>query len=564
MNSWTGDAASCPYCEHQGSKDICPYSPAYRHFYLKVAILCSVCCFGPSFGYASTTNASSFIQEDAFHKGLSALKENRLEEALEALTAAEQERPEDARVRNFRGITLAQLGKTAEAAAEYREAIRLDPKYEVAYRNLGFLLWTQQQLDQAREVLGHAVAVSSDDAFAHYYLGRVHLDARQYPDAFRELKLSGIPWPADAGFLIQVATGYEAVGDHQEARKILDQLSTLPLSDTQIAQVASLLLAINEFEKAITILKKASSRPPTNSVSWAPFDLGLAYLLSGDYEKALKQAQSCLDFMRTQNLPPAVMGPAYSLIGITHARLGGGDLAVQALRRAATLDPGQEEGWMNLSRELMELSRYPEAISAVHEGIAANPKSYALHLRLGAAHLAAGHYKEAEDAFRTLVEAGDPRPTSYVGLAQVLLREGRPKDAVTMLSAAKQKIGENFLLSYFLGLSLDRSAKRLEAIAAFQEAVGLDPKNAEAHLGLGKVELALGHLNDAIAELEEALRLSPGNLQARRLLSQAYRRAGDPARAAKYAEATEGKSPAPEGDLLGDFLLPPWQTPADN
>lgn len=564
MNSESGGARICPCLGPQSGKDIPFRFPAICHFYLTLPVLILVSCFGPSFRFAHTLSVFCFLQEDAFQKGLSALKEMHFEEALEALTAAEQEHPQDPRVRNFRGITLAQLGKTTEAAAEYQEAIRLDPKYEAAHRNLGFLLWTQRQLDLARETLVHAVALSPDDAFAHYYLGRVQLDARQYADAFRELKLSGVPWPADAGFLIHASTGYEAIGDQQGARKILDQLSTLPLSDSQIAQVASLLLAINEFGKAIAILTKASSRPSTNSVSWAQFDLGLAYLLSGNYEKALEQAQSCLDFMRTQNLPPAAMGPAYSLIGITHARLGRGDLAVQALRRAATLDPGQEEGWMNLSRELMELKRYPEAISVEQEGIAANPKSYALHLRLGAAHLAAGHYKEAEDAFRTLVEAGDPLPTSYVGLAQVLLREGRPEGAVTMLSAAKQKIGENFLLSYFLGLSLDRSGKRLEAIAAFQEAVGLDPKNAEAHLGLGKTELALGHLNDAVAELEETLRLSPGNPKARRLLSQAYRRAGDLARAAEYAEAPEEKSPAPEGDLLGDFLLPQWQTPANN
>jgi cytochrome c-type biogenesis protein CcmH/NrfG len=87
------------------------------------------------------------------------------------------------------------------------------------------------------------------------------------------------------------------------------------------------------------------------------------------------------------------MDSAYSLIGITQARLGHGDLAVAALRQASTLDPRQEEGWMNLSRELMELSRYPEAISAVQDGLAANTKSYSLHLRLGAALLAAGHYK---------------------------------------------------------------------------------------------------------------------------------------------------------------------------
>lgn len=562
MNRPRDRARNCPRSGHQNGKGIFflfPAGPSYSIF-----VVSFLCFFGPLLASTHALSACSFAQGDPFQHGLSALKESRFEEALEALTAAEEEHPEDARVRNFRGIALAQLGKMTEAATEYQQAIRLDPKYEVAYRNFGFLLWTQRQSHQAREVLELAVALAPDDSFAHYYLGRVHLDARQYADGFRELKLSAVPWPADPAFLIQVATGYEAVGDRQEARKTLDHLSTIALTDSQTAQVASLLVAINEFEKSITMLKKASSRQPVESPSWAQFDLALAYLVSGNYEKASEQSQLYSELVRTNNLKPAAMSSAYSLIGITHARLGHGDLAVQALQRAATLDAGQEEGWMNFSRELMELSRYSQAISAIQEGIAASPKSYALHLRLGAAYLAAGRYKEAEDAFRTLVDAGDPLPTSYIGLTQVLLREGRPQDAVSMLSAAKQKLGDNFLLSYFLGLSLDHSGKRLEALAAFQEAMRQDPKNAEAHLESGKTELALGRLNDAIAELEEALRLSPGNLQARRLLSRAYHRAGDPVRAAKYAETSDEKPPAPEGDLLGDFLLPQWQIPPDN
>jgi tetratricopeptide (TPR) repeat protein len=249
------------------------------------------------------------------------------------------------------------------------------------------------------------------------------------------------------------------------------------------------------------------------------------------------------------------------LAGIAYARLGKGDRAVDALHRAAALAPDREEHWLNLTRELMELSRFAEAISAVQDGLRASPKSYALHLRLGAADLSAGHYQEAETVFRNLVEAGDPLPTSYIGLAQVLLRVGRAEEAASELSAAEQKLGGMFLLSYFRGLSLDRAGKQGEAIPAFEEAIRLNPNSAEAHLGLGKTELTVGRVSDAIVELEEVQHLSPGNVQARRLLSQAYRRAGDAKRAAQYAETSAEAPPGTEGDLLGDFVLPEWQMP---
>jgi len=37
---------------------------------------------------------------------------------------------------------------------------------------------------------------------------------------------------------------------------------------------------------------------------------------------------------------------------------------------------------------------------------------------------------------------------------------------------------------------------------AFQEAVQLNSNNAEVHFNLGKTELALGRVSDAIAELQ--------------------------------------------------------------
>ncbi len=479
-------------------------------------------------------------QEDAFQRGLTALSENRPQDALEEFTAAEREHPDDARARNFRGILLVQLGKNAEAAAEYQESIRLDPTLEDAYRNLGFLRWTEHQLAPARDMLERAIKLSPDDSFAHYYLGRVELDAQRYEQAFRELDLSHQSFPADAGLLIQVTTGYIALGRQENARKSLDQLMQVALTEAQSVQVASLLLSIHENDRAISLIQKLNGRfqsPPP----WTQFDLALAYFLAANYEKAVEQALFCVQAVR----PLAAKR------------------SVSALRQAATLAPDDEAHWLNLTRELMELNRYPEAVTAVQSGLAANPKSYALHLRLGAAYLAAGRYGEAESVFRDLVSAGDPLPTGYVGLAQVLLRTGRAEEAAADLGDAEKKLGPTFLISYFRGLALDRAGKPSEALTAFQQATHLNPNSADAHLHLGKTEFALSHVNESIAEFHEALRLDPGNTQAKRLLSQAYRRAGDTKNATKFAMASTEAPGAPAGDLLDDFFVPQWQAPIE-
>jgi Flp pilus assembly protein TadD len=502
-------------------------------------------------------------QADAFQRGLTALKENRLEDAFEELTAAEREHPDDARVRNFRGILLVQMGKNAEAASEYQESIRLDPTLEDAYRNLGFLRWTEHQLAAARETLERAAKLSPDDVFAHYYLGRVELDAQRYEQAFRELDRSRQPYPADARLLIQVTTGYLALGRKEDARKSLEQLTKITMTESQSVQVASLLLSVHENDSAISLIQRLSMGHSPAQATWAQFDLALAYFVAKNYEKAIEQALVYVEAGRPAVPKSAEQAQAWSLIGITYAHLKQGERSVNALRQAATLAPDNEAHWLNLTRELMELDRYPEAITAVQSGLADNPKSYALHLRLGAAYLAGGRYAEAESVFRDLVSAGDPLPTGYIGLAQVLLRTGRAEEAAADLGDAEKKLGPTFLISYFRGLALDRAGKASEALAAFQQALHLNPNSAEAHLHLGKTEFALSHVNEALAELHEALRLDPGNTQAKRLLSQAYRRAGDAKNAAKFAEASAEAPAAPAGDLLGDFFVPQWQAPIE-
>ncbi|HET7106455.1 MAG TPA: tetratricopeptide repeat protein [Candidatus Acidoferrum sp.] len=500
-------------------------------------------------------------QEDAFQRGLTALKENRMEDALAEFTAAEREHPENARIRNFRGILLVQTGKNAEAAAEYQKAIRLDPQMEDAYRNLGFLLWTERKLDLAREALRRAVELSPDDSFAHYYLGRVELDAQQFDRAFHELDLSGQPLPAEPDFLIQVATGYVALGRHADARKVLEQLKNSRLSDGQSVGVASLLVSIGENASAIKVLRTLKETRGKEPAPWAQFDLALGYLLSGNYAEAADEGLTYANAVHSAGTESVESAPAWSLIGIAKAHLNQGEESVDALRKAAKFAPQEEEHWLNLTRELMELSRFPDAVTETQNGIASNPKSYALRLRLGAAYLAAGRYAESETVFRDLVTAGDPLPLGYVGLAQVLLRTGRAEEAAAELSSAEKKLGPKFLLSYFQGLALARAAKPEEALAAFRQAVQLDPNNSEAHANLGKTQITLGRAKEAIPELLEALRLEPGNSQAKRLLSQAYRRAGDIRNAEKYAGASAEPAAALKNDLIDDFFVPGWQLP---
>lgn len=510
----------------------------------------------------SLPNASNTtVQDDKFQRGLVALRDGHLELALSELTTAEQQLPSDARIRNFRGLTLARLGKNNEAGSEYREAVRLDPGMEDAYRNLGLLEWTEHRLGNAGQELRHALALVPDDSYAHYYLGRVLLDSKDYAGALAELDRTSVPWPSDADFLIQVAIAYNGLGQREKEKRITDRLLTTQLIDSQSIALADLLLSSKRNEAAFSLLQ-ALMQHQSGDRWWAQFDLARAYLAAENFKSAADGAHEYIKAL-PKTASSSELASGWSLLGIAEANLKNSDIAIDALRQATKIEPGNDEYCLNLTRELMELSRYDEAVAAIQAGLAANPKSYALHLRLGAVYLAAARYPEAERSFRELVEANDPLPISYIGLAQVLMRTGRDEAAVAELTAAEEKLGPSFLLAYFRGLSLKRAARSSDAVSAFTEAIHFNPSSAEAHRDLGSTLLGLGRITEAIAELEKSLGLAPNDVRTQRLLTQAYARSGDVNTAREYLDAKKD-APVPMPDLHGDFILPSWQYPSQD
>jgi len=493
-------------------------------------------------------------EPDAFAQGLLALKQKRFDLALKELTAAEEQHPSDPRIRNFRGIALARLGKSAEAEAEYDESIRLEPQQPEAYRNLGYLAWTLHRLPEAEKALHTAVTLAPEDHFTHYYLGRVELDEQQYAPAIHDLESASELWPEDPEFLLTLAAAESTMHGDGRAGTALAKVGSLRLNDAQTVRYGSLLLA-SEPDRGVEVFRRLTT-DHREGAEWAEFDLAVALLVAHRPAEAIPHAE------RLAHAESALQASAWTLLGIAEARAENPDRAVAAFREAARLAPSDEDRWLDLTRELMARGQYDDALEAVRQGLASNHDSYALRLRLGAVCLHSGRYSEAEGVFRDLTTHGEPLATTYVGLAQVLLRTGRAAEAVDELRRGRQLLGNSMILAYFQGIALDRAGKPEDSEQAFREAVRLAPGSAEAHLALGKSELRLRQVDPAIADLKQVLLLDPSNRQAKRLLAQAFAMQHHPAEAARYANEAR---PEPIPDQIGkddDFVLPSWQYPA--
>jgi tetratricopeptide (TPR) repeat protein len=168
---------------------------------------------------------------------------------------------ESAAVDMLAGQAYDEMKNTAGAIEQFRAAVKADPKWPNAHFGLGYLLWTQNQCDEASKefqaelenVPGNAQALTfladckiqlgeSNDALplveqavkidpgiarAHMDLGIIYQEKGQLEDALRELTAAVKLMPQDANIHWRLARLYQAMGRKEEARIEFEKTSSL-------------------------------------------------------------------------------------------------------------------------------------------------------------------------------------------------------------------------------------------------------------------------------------------------------------------------------------------------
>ena len=100
-------------------------------------------------------------------------EKGRTADAAREYAEAVRIRPRLAAARNNYALELAALGRTAEAFAQYRAALSLEPDYADALIGLGLLLAEQRNAGEAAALFRRVLVASPGRADAHLYLARL-------------------------------------------------------------------------------------------------------------------------------------------------------------------------------------------------------------------------------------------------------------------------------------------------------------------------------------------------------------------------------------------------------
>jgi tetratricopeptide (TPR) repeat protein/serine/threonine protein kinase len=398
---------------------------------------------------------------------LQALRESRAEQAPRATRASVimTDASHDAAAQYAFGLALSNENKRGQAAAAFREALRLDPDHASAHYNLGLELNGINQHAEAIQELRQATRLKPDFADAHGELGWLLLNHGTLDDS---LKASRAAIALEPG--LNWVHGNLGVALFRQGK--LDE-------------------AIAEFKEAIRLVPGRSQDHD---------NLGLALL------RQKKYAEAAVNFRETVRLNPE-NARAYNSLGVALRDQGKRDEALTEFRTAARLDAdrglvGTAIG--NLDRLLGDLHLPDETVVLYRRTVMKAPDNVKAHVGLALALDSQGKYAEAVDACEKALRLKPDDAITHTELGLILSHQGKPAEAIAQQQESIRLKPDYALPHDRLGNALVAQGKLDDASAEFQKAVELDPKFDVAYDHLGSTLRKQGKLKESLVAFRRA------------------------------------------------------------
>ena len=357
-------------------------------------------------------------------------------------------------------------------AEELNAAYQLDPENPIINLELGRLLATEGNDQQAIQLLQHAHALMPQSADAAYQLGLALQRSNRPSEAIPLFENAAAADPNNADILANLGMALCQQQKATQAVPILQKAVRLaPDNPVTHQNLAAAYVQLNQFDDAVSELHAALKLSPESPQ--LHYNLGLAFKWQDNIAAAIPELETA------EKLDPAMSEPPY-VLGILYLQGGHYADAARELSTSLKLQPENGDGWATLGSVYNHLDQLPEATAALDQAIQRLPLQPDPHLTLAA--VLAKQNKTAE-------------ATAERKKAAELMRANMNRQRAEVASNS--------------GTSLLKSGKVSDAIVEFQSAISFDPSYPEAHLGLADALDRQGNTYDAAAERQKAASLRP-------------------------------------------------------
>ena len=225
---------------------------------------------------------------------------------------------------------------------------------------------------------------------------------------------------------------------------------------------------------------------------------GLELFLKGKQDDAIKAYQEAI-----RSNPK--LAAAHNNLGSTYFAAGRFEEAAAAFRRACELESDYGQAFFNLALAQIKLGHEKEANETLDAALRAYNSA-------GETHLKAGRLKEAEEAFRGMLQIDPEYAPALMRLGLVYNAAGRYEEAARNVRRVAEREPGNVAAHEILAEALYGEQKYEEAAASAERALKFSPDSPDAHYLAGLARASLGEREPALAHLTRLRQLKTPDL----------------------------------------------------
>ena len=235
----------------------------------------------------------------------------------------------------------------------------------------------------------------------------------------------------------------------------------------EILNQGAKLLAEGKAKAAISLFKKSIAID--DKIVAAYFDLALAYMQTGDENKAIEALEKTIK-LKTDDFE------ALNLLGHLYMNQNVVDKALPCFEKAIKINPMMAEAHYNLGVSYMRKGMFDKALSAYRKSLKIFPNNSVVFNNMGVVYEDMGMLKEALHYFKKAVKANPQNSIALQNIGAYYIKIDPKKSREYFEKAAK--IDSNSDQIYFnLGVALRLTGDTEGSIKAFEKALEINPNN---------------------------------------------------------------------------------------
>jgi tetratricopeptide (TPR) repeat protein len=453
----------------------------------------------------------------------SLIRMHQWDDGLKVLQLLLQASPRELKLLNLAGLAYAGKGEPKQANQYFLSALKVDPGFVPALKNLGINEAMLGETQPAEKHLQAALERAPADPVANFYLGELYYKQRDFVHAEPCLSRARDFLAHDPNLVADLAVT-EIKLEHRAASETL--LAALPAANLKAPAQLTLGVALAEANRqaeALPYLEAAHAAYPASAD--LSFDVALSAIANKQYPEAIEVLRDLIAAGPETAEQNNLLAQALEADHQTQP-------AVDALRRAIALSPEDDDNYLDFASLCMDHQAFADAAQVLAVALKVHPASSRLFFERAILQAMQDHYELAEADFEKSAALAPESDAAYVGLGVTYLETGNSKQAIPMLRKRVSEHPQDARFLYLLAEAIWRTGPAdsdpafTESKTLLEKAVHLDAGLVEAHVRLGTIYLREEKYEAAIGELEQAIKLDPNSRSAYSHLAVAYRHVG--------------------------------------